>query len=34
MRENELATPVMPKTKEKSGMLYLKLTGTQQDFDP
>ena len=34
MRENELATPVMPKAKEKLQILYLKLTGTQQDFGP
>ena len=34
MRENELATPVMSKAKEKLGMPYLKLTGTQQDFGP
>ena len=34
MRENELTTPCMPKAKEKLGMLYLKLTGTQQDFGP
>ena len=34
MRENELTTPFMPKAKEKLGMLYLKLRGTQQDFGP
>ena len=34
MRENELATPFMSKAKEKLGLLYLKLTGTQEDFDP